>query len=235
MGILKNNLREQRQAFFAEGKQAFSDMRQSVYREVCEEFRPRWAEYYSAEKEGFSENTLKEMKDELVAEQKSLLGERRDVACAGLRAERDNTYRELLNRQAELRHTLHARQKDGLVSENYLANLDFGLPSTFRESASEVTGRKSAQTDHRQEAAEEVAGKDIGARPTHDVGDILGSGISSTVAAVGESLFMALLGETPAPRPPPDPTVERGRLQADRDKEEADRKALEEQWARARD
>jgi hypothetical protein len=46
---------------------------------------------------------------------------------------------------------------------------------------------------------------------------------------------MALLGETPAARPSPDPVVERGRLQADHDKEEADRKALEEQWARARD
>ncbi len=44
--------RAERKAFFAEGKQAFKELRAEIFREVREEMRPAWAEYFQARKAG---------------------------------------------------------------------------------------------------------------------------------------------------------------------------------------
>jgi hypothetical protein len=107
---LRKMQRDERLCFFAEGKQAFSEMRGGVFREVREEFRPRWADYYAAKKDGTDGDVLKEMKTTLVNEQKAVLEERRDQAYSGLREEREVIYQELLAGQREHRQGLAARQ-----------------------------------------------------------------------------------------------------------------------------
>jgi hypothetical protein len=44
--ILKEFQRDERMAFYAQGKSEFSALRNSIYREVREEFRERWADFY---------------------------------------------------------------------------------------------------------------------------------------------------------------------------------------------
>ena len=114
--FLKTLQREERVAYFAEGKKAFSDLRLSIYREVREEFRPQWADYYDAAKNGAEPDALKEMKAALLGEQKAVLEARRDEACTELRQTRNHVYRELLDGQRDMRHGLHARQAAGLDS-----------------------------------------------------------------------------------------------------------------------
>ena len=46
--ILKELQKSERIEFFAQGKMEFSDLRSSIYREVREEFRERWSDYYKA-------------------------------------------------------------------------------------------------------------------------------------------------------------------------------------------
>jgi hypothetical protein len=43
---LKEYQQRERAAFFVEGKKVFSDARNSIFREVREEFRPRWGNYF---------------------------------------------------------------------------------------------------------------------------------------------------------------------------------------------
>src|SRR5262249_54291718 len=47
--ILKEIHRTDRTWFFATGKIEYSELRKSIYREVREEFRGRWRDYYAAE------------------------------------------------------------------------------------------------------------------------------------------------------------------------------------------
>ena len=108
--ILKQMQRDERLGFFADGKRAFSEMRNGVYREVREEFRPRWADYYAAQRDGADPDQLKELKATLVVDQKAVLEERRDSAYAGLRETRATLYRELLDGQRDRRQELKARQ-----------------------------------------------------------------------------------------------------------------------------
>lgn len=108
--VLKNMQRDERVYFFAAGKKEFADMRGAVFREVRDEFRPRWADYYAAKKDGADLETLKELKATLVDEQKALLEERRDQAYAGLRESRQALYQDLLAGQREQRQLLRERQ-----------------------------------------------------------------------------------------------------------------------------
>ncbi|HEX3885369.1 MAG TPA: relaxase/mobilization nuclease domain-containing protein [Stellaceae bacterium] len=107
---LKKMQRDERLNFFADGKQAFAEMRGAVFREVREEFRPRWAEYYAAKKNGADLETLKEFKATLVDEQKTMLEARRDQAYAGLHESREALYQDLLAGQRDQRQMLNERQ-----------------------------------------------------------------------------------------------------------------------------
>ena len=83
--ILKEFQQHERQEFFAEGKSAFSDLRSSIYGEVREEFRDRWADYYAERKAGGDAEQLDAMKAQLIADQREVLETRRDEACSELR------------------------------------------------------------------------------------------------------------------------------------------------------
>jgi hypothetical protein len=74
---LKEIQRDERSQFFADGKSEFSQLRLSIYREVREEFRDRWADFYAARKDGADPEKLATLKAELVADQKAALDTRR--------------------------------------------------------------------------------------------------------------------------------------------------------------
>jgi hypothetical protein len=113
---LKSLQREERTGFFAEGKLAFKEMRNEIFREVREEFRGRWSEYYDWQHDGLPEDALKEMKAAIVADQAAVLAERRDAACKELRETRDGLYKELLSGQQEMRDIRRGRQRAGFES-----------------------------------------------------------------------------------------------------------------------
>ncbi len=103
--ILKEVQQVERKEFFAQGKSEFSNLRTSIYREVREEFRERWADYYKAVKNGPKDDReilpdvngiLANAKAQLIADQKGVLEPRRDEACKELRESRDERYREIL-------------------------------------------------------------------------------------------------------------------------------------------
>ena len=144
--ILKEMQRNERIEFFAQGKSEFKELRNSIYREVREEFRERWSDYYAAKREGADPDTLAALKSQLTADQKAVLEGRRDEACNELRESRDGRYRELLDGQREARAELRGRQEIGLDNAAFLNELPGrqsardDLTGGFHEAANE-TGR----------------------------------------------------------------------------------------------
>jgi hypothetical protein len=142
--ILKDIQRDQRIGFFADGKSEFSELRNSIYREIREEFRGRWADYYSAGREGADPDGLAALKAQILADQTALLDARREEACGALRESRDERYRELLDEQREMRGELRWAQETGLDNAVFLseaADRSAGddVTEDFREAAGEVT------------------------------------------------------------------------------------------------
>jgi hypothetical protein len=237
--ILKELQKDERLSFFSTGKSEFSDLRKSIYREVREEFRDRWGDFYSAKQNGAD---VADLKAELLAEQKAILEERRDEACKELRETRNGIYRELLDDQRDIRVGLSWRQEAGFENSLFLKQVESrnaprDMPATFRDAAQEVTGRRE--------------GNEWNAPPTHDSGPLPrdGSGMKSGInigAGIGESIgFSAIsffesiadgfVSARPEPRRQPperapsnaDPfraaAEETQKQQQQRDKENADR------------
>jgi hypothetical protein len=156
--ILKEIQRTERIDFFAEGKSEFKELRNSIYQEIRDEFRGRWADYYEARKSGADPDALTQIKAELVDEQKAVLEARRDAACAELRASRDGRYRELLDDQREFRAHLHSCQEAGLDNMPMLLSLQGrdatqDISAAFREAAEETTRHAGDESGGRSVAA----------------------------------------------------------------------------------
>jgi hypothetical protein len=190
--ILKEIQQVERKEFFAQGKSEFSALRTSIYREVREEFRGLWAEYYEASKTDADPKSLSALKAGIIAEQKATLEPRRDAACLELRASRDARYREILDRQADMRADLKWHQAAGLDSAPFFRELaerkDAGaeMASGFRDAAGEVSvSQRSGEPDVR-EAAPIEDNQPVG-RPGRNVEHIAGR-----VAVAGVSLFDSL-------------------------------------------
>ena len=111
----------------------FSELRKSIYREVREEFRERWSDYYAARCAGADPDDLAELKQTILADQQEVLGTRRDAACSALRESRDERYRQLLGDHREARAELHWRQEAGLDNAVFLSELAdrHPVPPTF--------------------------------------------------------------------------------------------------------
>lgn len=118
--LLKDQQRDERVQFFAEGKEAYKAVNRIVYREVRSEMRADWASLYSAKRNGLDFETLQQIRASLIARQKEMLDERREAASADLRAERDQIYRALLDEQKAQRTELIGRQEVGLRSPHLL-------------------------------------------------------------------------------------------------------------------
>jgi Relaxase/Mobilisation nuclease domain len=189
--ILKEIQQVERKEFFAQGKSEFSALRTSIYREVREEFRDRWAEYYEANKKNADPESLSALKAGIIAEQKAALEPRRDAACLELRTSRDARYRQILDRQADMRADLKWHQEGGLDSAPFFRELaerkDAGaeMASGFRDAAGEVTAPQRSEVDAR-EAPPTEDDEPVG-RPGRNVEHIAGR-----VAVAGVSLFDSL-------------------------------------------
>jgi hypothetical protein len=235
---LKEIQRHEREAFFAEGKLAFSELRRSVYREVREEFRGRWADLYAAQKDGADPEAIGLLKKELVAEQKTMLDARRDEACQELRKGRDEHYRGLLDDQRDIRHQMQGRQEAGLENSLFLQLIgerDAGkdrqaLP--FRDAADETAGRPD-----RERSPETPAFVGPGRRPTGtksgiDVGTNIASGLGFGLLSIFGSIADGLIGSKPDLKPrepepiprtdPFDAAVDETRKREQREREDAE-------------
>jgi len=198
--ILKEMQRDERQEFFAQGKVEFSELRKSIYREVREEFRERWADYFKAEKNGTLEDReiRADVKKQLTADQKAALEPRRDAACQELRQSRDERYRDLLDRQAETRTDLRWHQDAGLdtaplfhaLAERHDATV--AMKSGFLDAAHELTaGRPDSESDGRVTSFAESNDEPVASSgPGADVkiGGRMGAGVGSFL----DSLFIDL-------------------------------------------
>lgn len=227
--ILKEFQRKEREAFFADGKQAFNELRKDIYREVREEFREEWATYYAARRDGLDADLLREIKAGLLERQSAMLDERRDEACGALREARDAQYAEILASQRDVRADLGARQERGLSSPHLLdlvnqepefRNADYqrhgagdaDLAAEFRSAASEICQPVDERIDTAQgwfneweTGWNEPRGDDGGVRSGADMAGDLGGGLIGAISAIGERLFDGFLGggETVRPAPPP--------------------------------
>jgi hypothetical protein len=245
--MLKQIQRDERGAFFAEGKSEFSQLRNSIYREVRGQFRDRWSAFYASERAGADPESLAALKAGLVSDQKAVLHALRDEAFSELRESRDMCYRALLNDQREARATLHSRQNDGLDGGSFLEELRHdqaaqSVGPAFAETAREVTTPHGAEsggflpTGQRSSDGDEPF--DDSREPRHwDVGDRLSHGVTAFFGALGFDLIN--LGS--APRPKPRLTDDSGRKLLDVAAEEATKKrehyqreAEDEEWRKRR-
>jgi hypothetical protein len=190
--ILKEIQQVERKEFIAQGKSEFSALRTAIYREVREEFRGLWAQYYEARKTNADPETLAALKAAIVAEQKAVLEPRRDAACLELRASRDARYQEILGRQADMRAELTWHQAAGLdaaplfreLAERHDASAE--MASGFRDAAGEVTASQRNGVPDGREAIPTEDDEPVG-RPGRNVEHIAGR-----VAVAGVSLFDSL-------------------------------------------
>jgi hypothetical protein len=221
-GILKQHQRAEREAFFAEGKQAYGDVKKSVYREVREEFREEWAGYYAAKWDGMSAEELEARRAGILERQNAMLEERRDLASAALREQRDAAYAELLSSQKEARHELHARQDEGLSSPHLLDLVhrqvddaragsapvagDASIREAFARAGEEVCASRaeggSQEVEFEPSYEEDYSDARHGVKSADDVVGGLGLGALGAVAKIGERLFDGFFGADPRGRKP---------------------------------
>lgn len=210
--ILKKLQKDERIAFFTEGKLAYKDLHRAIYREVREEFRPEWGSYYAARREGMAAETLAEMRAELIARQNAVIAERREAAAAELRAARDLDYRAVLDVQKQERAELIERQERGLSSPHLLEQayptvkapdadreearesdaLDrFGVRrgrATDPEAATRRTRTPSEETPSVEEAMFASPARGASLSPSRDLASGLAGGFLSIIGSLGESM-----------------------------------------------
>jgi hypothetical protein len=228
---LKTHQREEREGFFVEGKQAFKEVRNAIFREVRTEFREDWKNYYQAKRDGMRPDRLADMKEDILARQNSELDARRTVACTELRERRDGDYEHLLLNQKQERAELAARQEQGLRSpqllgvvygnaaeapdsENYEAAEPGGAGEPSRENAR--TGFRAAAREACEPAPEispetgDRGEPDQFETPSHertkvrdglDIAGGLGLSALGVIATFGERLFDGFMGGGEQARP----------------------------------
>jgi Relaxase/Mobilisation nuclease domain len=228
---LRTHQREEREKFFADGKQAFKEVRNSVYRDVRTEFREEWKTWYQMRREGADPELLATIKAGILERQNTELETRRDAACAELRDDRNADYRQILLEQRMERADLRSRQEQGLRSPQLLdAAYVPGRDPSGRETEGRESGEGREESTENpskkfREAADETCQpvpEDSAERrehnephlyesPTHGAGKLAGGGLDAlggigmgmlgAIAELGERLFDGFLGGTPKSSP----------------------------------
>ena len=199
---LKGIQRDEREAFFADGKSQFSDLRKSIYRETREEFRGRWSNYFSALRAGHED--LADVKTAILANQKSTLESRRDSACAELRKSRDDEYRSLLDGQKDARASLRAWQTEGRDTAEFFRNLDHlkagsNTGRKFQEAARETTEHQTGESEETGSTRlVSPAAAASAANTTVDTGVSAGLGLASGPLSILGRLFAEFVNGPPA-------------------------------------
>ncbi|MEA2823015.1 MAG: hypothetical protein QOJ86_5019 [Bradyrhizobium sp.] len=217
--LLKDQQRREREAFFMEGKDAYREVRNQVFREVRTEFKLFWRAYYEGFKKGDPIALLAQFKEAIIEGQKAELDERRKAACDDLRKTRDLEYAALLARQREERADLKLRQERGLSSPQLLdgryppdkARDDMSeetrpsrrdrVAGDFRRAGREVGRKGTPSKTRRDDSARE--GFQPRVRPAavkvHDGFSALGGlglGGLGAIAEIGERLFDGFFGRS---------------------------------------
>jgi relaxase-like protein len=226
--ILKEIQRTGRTEFFNQGKSEFSQLRLSIYREVREEFRERWANFYAAQRNGGDPESLVALKAELVADQKAILEERRDAACADLRDSRDHRYRELLDDQRTVRADLRSRQEAGLDNTQFLeqvknANITDDRTAEFRAAGDEAVsalGMAAPESDAESGTQPRANADGMRLRAGFNLGGLF------------DSLFAHLAngGSPPQPLPRADSDLLRAVAEDAAKRQRHDREEADEEW-----
>ncbi len=110
---LKEHQRQEREAFFADGRPAYREVSNGAYREVRAAFRSEWKDYFAAEREGLDREGLSAMKADILVRQKASLEVERCEAAKALRAERDKEYEQIKTTHRQQRQDLHQAQDQG--------------------------------------------------------------------------------------------------------------------------
>lgn len=226
--ILKAHQRETREAFFTEGKLVFRERLSEVAREVRDEFKPEWRQFFEAKRGGLDHDALGDMKADILERQRAVLDERRAEAAGDLRASRDDEYSLLLSGQKEMRDELRDRQADGLRSPHLLdraydpkafpdidrAAEQHPLQSLFRQTAEEVCERDADRGafEPAMTFAENPRVKD----PASSAGS-LGLGLLGALSLINDRLLDSFFGDVPPnlertaepPKPKPAAVTER--------------------------
>ncbi len=208
---LRGIQKDERMSFFAEGKLEFKALRRDVAREVREEFRERWADYYAAVSMGGDVEQLGAYKDQLVAEQQGVLEQRRDECCAQLRVVRDESYRTILDGQKETRSELRSRQDSGLDSTFWLKSIaETALRSKAEGDTRSYYGELMAGADEKAGEGKEskpakpmIGSVETGLRPAAGLTVSVGLGALSGFGTLADRLADGLIGGPRAPRARP--------------------------------
>jgi hypothetical protein len=198
--ILKELQKVERIEFFAQGKIEFSELRTSIYREVREEFRDRWADYYKAEKNGTEADRQirANVKAQLIEDRKAVLEPRWDEACKELRASRDEGYREILGNQRDARAELRWHQEAGLDTAPFFNGLAerkdarAEVASGFHEAAIEVTAPQPVNEPHVREETFAPRSDEPAEEPSRDVDIDIGGRMGATAGSFLDALFTDL-------------------------------------------
>jgi hypothetical protein len=207
--VFKSIQKAERQQFFADGKAEFKALRNRVYNEVREEFRPRWAAYYSEKKHSTAadKDRLAQMKAEITAEQSETLSSKRDLACEVLLVARKAERLELKLKQQAQRVEFKERVATGIDNADYFHDMveqqanKQNMKDAFRQAASETTSRVGIPPKAREERGQPKS-RDEETRMSHSR-DGVGTVRRRVTASVGsflDALFFELtnLG---SPRP----------------------------------
>lgn len=215
--LLKDVQKAERIEFFENGKDIYRAINRTIYRQVREEFRPEWASYYAAERDGTSKSALSKQKAELVARQRDVLKERRGEAIAERRELRDFEYREILDRQKLERADLADRQELGLRSydlldRNYAPTRRPGVPAeeTVLDRFGVQRGRPPTRDKPKKIVTREK--EDVPRVPLREPISALGGGLLGLLGQLGESLSGGTAKPDPKPAPEPD-ALERFQVQ----------------------
>ncbi|MCC8978883.1 relaxase/mobilization nuclease domain-containing protein [Bradyrhizobium acaciae] len=205
--ILKDDQRKEREAFFAESKAAYKELRTEVYREVREKFREDWGNYYAAVRAGIDGETLVNWKTTLVDLQKETLEKTTTEAFGMLREIRKEEYQQLLAEHRSDRQELARAQSDGRRSYDLLQRV--GANSAEQQPPEETTpaNQNEATIDEAKPAAEEVSRQKLHlsygtVMLANSIGEI-GATFIVGVAELGERLFDGFFGGKPVQREKP--------------------------------
>ena len=202
---LKDFQKDERLSFVAETKMQIKDLRNSLNREIREEFREKWSEYYDQREAGDSA-LLKELKSNLIAAQTRVLEDRCKEPFAELREARNTVYRELLDHQINVRDTFKARQDAGLDNGVFLDQLEKAacLRGIVSPEAADNREKPSASTADRETAAPIVASygarDNSGVKPGLTIATGAAEGIGQSMLSLFESIADGIMGAKPAPR-----------------------------------
>lgn len=222
---LRGFQRQQREGFFAGGKQAYREVRNTIFREVRTEFRDEWNGFYALRREGFDPDLLGGIKEGILERQNAELEKRGDAACAELRTDRDADYKSILLDHRMQRELLRNRQAEGLHTPQLL-EIMHGVPRSlanelvpsggdkrqlgeraFRDAADEVADRRVPSPSKDWKKQRHPKRRKVRFRehhkvrdPANAVGD-LGLGAIGALADLAEKLMDGFLGgEQPRPR-----------------------------------